>query len=139
MARAAGLAWMIDDPRFATSAARLDNVAALEAAIETWTRTQTAEQVEQIMADAEIPCAKVSEAGDLFDHPQVRHRGQIIDVAHPTAGSVPMQGFVANLTETAAELRYPPPLVGAHTAEVLRDWLDYGDDRVQALADGNVV
>ncbi|MDP6352616.1 MAG: CoA transferase [Alphaproteobacteria bacterium] len=134
-ARAAGLDWMLEDERFATGPARRENVEVLERTIEAWTRTCQAEALEELLATAGVPCAKLRSIGELIDHPQVRHREQIIEIDHPVAGKVPMQGFVAKLSATPSALRKPVPRPGQHSAEVLADWLGWDSARIAALAE----
>ena len=132
-AKATGLDGLLDDPRFADSDLRLANVEALEAVVIEWTRAHGGEEIEALMAEAQVPCSKVRTVAELFDHPQVRHRGRILDVVHPVAGKVPMQSAVARLSDTVADLDHAVPTVGQHNAEVLGDWLGYDADRVAAL------
>ncbi|MFG1706231.1 CoA transferase [Nonomuraea sp. M3C6] len=56
-------------------------------------------------------------------HPQLRHRGVIAEVEHPSLGSVPLPGVTVKLSRTPGSVRLPPPRLGEHTAEVLAEWL----------------
>ena len=72
-------------------------------------------------------------------NPQLRHRGRITRVEHPSAGSVPVVGPVIGLSESPAAIRRPAPRLGEHTDEVLREWLGLPPERITALrADGVV-
>jgi len=75
----------------------------------------------------------------VFDDPQVRARGMRLDLAHPLAGSVPQVSSPFRLDGVAANSDRPPPLLGEHTAAVLREALGYDDARIDALARAGIV
>ena len=136
---ATGLSHLEADPRFASNADRRANVDALEEEIEPWMRSRTASEVVEIMAKFSVPCAKVAEIADVIADPQLRHRGQIIEIEHAEAGKIPMHGFVTRLSETDLSVRHPIPTAGQHTAEILSEWIDYDRDQVAALQSDSVV
>jgi crotonobetainyl-CoA:carnitine CoA-transferase CaiB-like acyl-CoA transferase len=61
------------------------------------------------------------------------HRGQILNMEHPKAGTVPMQGFSVQFGESPMRLRYPPPLLGEHTDAILAQWLAMTPERIIEL------
>jgi crotonobetainyl-CoA:carnitine CoA-transferase CaiB-like acyl-CoA transferase len=70
---------------------------------------------------AGVPVAPVLEMDQVFDQPQVAARDMLIEFDHPTIGRMRQVGFPIKLGSTPAGLRYPPPLHGQHTAEVLAE------------------
>ena len=133
LARAIAREDLLDDGTYASGEARLANVEALEAIIGEWVGTRSAAEVVAAMAEAGVPCAKVSTISEVLDDPQLRHRGQILDVDHHAGGTVPVQGFVAKLSATPSALYRPVPRPGQHNTEILADWLGYAETEVQAL------
>jgi len=71
--------------------------------------------------EAGVPVAPVLEIDQVFEHPQVEARDMLIEIDHPTVGAMKQVGFPIKLSHTPAALRYPPPLHGQHTAEVLAE------------------
>ena len=136
---ATGLTHLGVDPRFASNAERRANVDALEEEIHPWMGSRTANEVVEIMAKFSVPCAKVAEIADVVADPQLRHRGQIIEIEHAEAGKIPMHGFVTRLSETDLSVRHPIPTAGQHTAEILSEWIDYDREEVAALQSDSVV
>lgn len=109
------------DTRFATNSARIENVQALETLIEGWTRSLSATQLLEVLQAASIACAKVASVADLVDLPHLAHREQILEMHHPKAGKVPMQGFTVRFGDSPMQLRHPPPMLGQHTGHILEE------------------
>ena len=137
--RTLGRPELADDARFQDNAARMANVEALEEVICAWTMALTATQLLEALQAIGVPCAKVARVSDLVDNPQLAHRGQILAMQHPKAGTVPMQGFSVQLGESPMRLRYVPPTLGQHTEEVLAEWLALDATAIGELRRNGVV
>ena len=109
------------DSRFATNAARMENrsdlVRELEAALGVRT---TAEWVQRMLA-AGVPAGPIHDFAQVFSDPHTHARRMIEDVDHPVAGRVHTLGFPLKLSDTPLSVRRPPPLLGEHSAEILRE------------------
>ncbi|MFQ5691572.1 MAG: CaiB/BaiF CoA transferase family protein [Nitrospinota bacterium] len=127
------------DPRFRTNPDRVKNRDALEGLMQEVLRTRTADEWFRILSEAGVPCGPVNSLDRVFRDPQVLHRGMVQEVDHPKAGRIKLTGIPMNLSETPAEIRTPPPLLGQHTEQVLRDLLGYGDDRIASLRSGGAI
>jgi crotonobetainyl-CoA:carnitine CoA-transferase CaiB-like acyl-CoA transferase len=57
----------------------------------------------------------------------------LVEVAHPTAGTVRMAGIPVKFSATPASVRLPPPLLGEHTDEVLASWLGMKTEEINEL------
>ncbi len=66
-----------------------------------------------------IPCGPIQQLDQVFDDPQVRHRGLRLDLEHPEAGTVPSVANPIRLSRTPIAYDRAPPLLGQHTDEVL--------------------
>ncbi len=135
----ANLTHVLDDPDLATGKARKNNISKAEAVVADWVRQRTAAHVVDAMEHAGVPCAKIATIDEVVDNPQLRHRGQIVEVEHPNAGTVPMQGMVVKLSDTPGEIRLPPPSISEHTEQILNEWLGMNDSDVAQLRDDGVV
>lgn len=109
--------------RFLSAPARLAEKAYIEKRITTKFVNQDADYWLQKLELAHIPCARVNNISQAMQDPQVLARDMIVDVAHPIAGSVKVPGNPIKLSDTNGESYTPPPLLGADTEGVLRDWL----------------
>ena len=69
----------------------------------------------------------------MFAEPQVKARGVRVEVAHPVAGKLPMVASPMRFSETPLEHKVPPPLLGEHTEEILRQLLGKSVDEIARL------
>jgi len=120
---AADLPHLLGDPRFATAGARLANQDEIEAIVQQWVGLHPSSAVVQAMETAGVPCAKIAGIGEVTENPQLRHRGQIVDLDHPTIGTYTTHGVTARLHDTPGRITRPAPLLGEHTDEVIKEWL----------------
>jgi crotonobetainyl-CoA:carnitine CoA-transferase CaiB-like acyl-CoA transferase len=126
------------DPRFATNAARVEHREALVAALAPpLARRDTAEWIAALEV-AGVPCGPINDLAQVFDDPQVRHRGLRVEVPHPRCGTVPVVASPIRLSETPVH-HGAPPLLGEHTREVLVELLGMDDDEVAALRSRGVI
>jgi crotonobetainyl-CoA:carnitine CoA-transferase CaiB-like acyl-CoA transferase len=74
----------------------------------------------------------------MIDDPQVKNRGLIAEIEHPTSGRIKQIAPTVKLSATPGEMRSPPPLLGEHTIEVLQG-IGYTDEMVNRLSLDGVV
>ncbi|MEX2297673.1 MAG: CoA transferase, partial [Dongiaceae bacterium] len=82
-----------------------------------------------------VPASPVNDIAQVFEDPQVLHRGMKIEVPHPLAkkGTVDLIGNPIKYSETPVEYRMAPPTCGQHTDGVLHELLDMDDTEIAAL------
>jgi CoA:oxalate CoA-transferase len=127
------------DPHFANLEMRVANIEEVHAFVEAWTMQHTAEEIESILEQAEVPSSKVCTVEDLVKNPQVQHRQQILEVPHPRAGKVPLHGVTIKLSESPGSIRRPAPMLGQHNEEVYREWLGFSIAEVAALREEGAI
>jgi crotonobetainyl-CoA:carnitine CoA-transferase CaiB-like acyl-CoA transferase len=89
--------------------------------------------------EAKVPCGPINTFSQALSDEQVLHRNMIVEVEHPDGGKVKMPGNPVKLSHTNEESYSPPPHLGSHTKEILRDWSKYSDDKIQALMNENII
>ena len=109
------------------------NREALEAILADVFATRDAEDWTQALLAAGVPSGPVNSVADVFADPQVLARQMLIELRHPTLGTLKQAGFPYNFSATPAEPRRHPPLLGEHTDEVLRDLLGLGPEQIAHL------
>ncbi len=119
-ARAVGLAHLLDDPRFATNAARVANRQHVtETLAPVLAGDTTANWIGRLEAIS-VGCGPINTLAQVFADPQVVARQNVVRVPHATApDGVEVIANPVRLSETPADYRRGPPLLGQHTDEVL--------------------
>jgi formyl-CoA transferase len=107
-------------PDLADNAGRVARVAEIDAAIQTWTRGQTVQQVMDALAAARVPAGKVYTAKDIAEDPHYRARDMILQQATRDGDMVEVPGIVPKLSATPGTVRSSAPHVGDDTDGVLR-------------------
>jgi crotonobetainyl-CoA:carnitine CoA-transferase CaiB-like acyl-CoA transferase len=130
---------MATDPRWHTNAARGRNRASLIARLQEIFLTKTYEEWEAILVPAGIPMGAINTIDDVVRHPQVAARGVLVECEHPTAGKTRVVGPAVKLSDTPGAVRRPAPLLGEHTATVLRDTLGLGETELERLRSQGVI
>ncbi|HEX6448291.1 MAG TPA: CoA transferase [Trebonia sp.] len=135
-AGAIGLAGVPADAGLDARRAREDEI---DAALAAWTSGQDAEVLAARLQEAGIAAAVVATGRDLVDADEhLAARGFYPVLNHPIAGPVRHEGIVARLSATPGALTSPAPLLGQHTAEVLRGLLGLDESTLAELAAAGV-
>jgi succinate---hydroxymethylglutarate CoA-transferase len=131
-------AWA-DDPRFAKNPDRVANRDALDGLIAAALRGGTAERWLATLVQAGIPCGRINSVSQTLNDPHTTARDMVRTVSHPTAGELRMLGIPFRFSATPAAIRRPPPTLGQHTDEVLREELGLGAERIARLRAEGVI
>ena len=137
-ARAVGKPEWADDPRFAVGAARSVNRDLLCGMVAALMLTRTMHEWIELLEANNVPCGPINNIDQVFDDPQVRHRGMRMQMQHPS-GPVSLLASPLRFGDTPVRYELPPPLLGQHTDEVLQHLLGLGADEVAALRAQRVV
>jgi len=130
---ALGKSELTRDPHFERNSNRVANREALIPVLAEIFRSQNNESWLRLLNEAEVPCAPIQTIDRVFQSPQVLHRKMLLEVEHPTAGTVRMAGLPVKFSATPATIRLPPPLLGEHSEQVLSSWLGLSSEDVAKL------
>jgi len=103
-----------------------------------WTRKHSKYDVMQLLGDAGVPCGAVLDTKDLFVDPHLLARGFIQKIDHEEQGELPVLGSPIRMSASRVPLR-AAPLLGRHTAEVLREDLELDEVRLSELRRDGVI
>jgi crotonobetainyl-CoA:carnitine CoA-transferase CaiB-like acyl-CoA transferase len=122
--QAIGAPALARDPRFATNALRQAARPALVQAIEARLAQDTREGWLMRFEQAGIPAGPILDIEEAFANPLATERQMQVEVVHPTAGRIQQVGAPWKLDGESSPIRRPPPVLGQHSDEVMRDWLE---------------
>jgi crotonobetainyl-CoA:carnitine CoA-transferase CaiB-like acyl-CoA transferase len=113
------------DARFATNALRSEHRAELFSIVQPILRQKPRSAWLDRFRSVGIPSGPINTLDEVYRDPQVEHLGIVQEVDHPTAGRIKLAGSPIRADDAQLPVRLPPPRLGEHTAEVLRDVLGY--------------
>jgi crotonobetainyl-CoA:carnitine CoA-transferase CaiB-like acyl-CoA transferase len=135
----AGCQHLAKDERFATNGKRVENRAALTPLLaEVFAKRTTRDWVDALEA-AGVPNGPINNLRQVFEEPQVIARGVKIELDHPTAGRVPLVASPMRFSATPLEYKRPPPTLGQHTDEILREILGMDASAIAKLRETKIV
>ncbi len=136
--KAVGLENVMNDPKFATNAKRVENREEIVKIISDLIVTKDGEEWLKIITDAGVPCGPIYTVDKVFADPQVLHREMVKELDHPKAGKVKVTGIPIKLSDTPGEVETAPPVLGQHTQEILAE-LGYSDKDLEKLKQEKVI
>ena len=124
---------LASDERFLTNPLRARNRLDLVPILAAILRTRAVRQWHEEFDAAGVPSGPINGFAEVFEDPQIAHREMLMDLPHARIGKVPQVANPVRFSGTPIEYRRAPPLLGEHTAEVLREVLDIDDTRLAQL------
>ncbi|MES2835408.1 MAG: CoA transferase [Pseudomonadota bacterium] len=117
---ALGVAAMGTEARFSTNAARVEHRAALTADLSALTAGHSMKALMGLLEAEGVPCGPVNTVDQVFDEPQAKHRGLVVEQTRPDlTGPVRTVASPIRMSKTPVAYDLPPPALGADTEAVL--------------------
>jgi succinate--hydroxymethylglutarate CoA-transferase len=120
-AAAVGHAEWATDPRLRTNSARVASREVVDRLVAEALADDAAEAWISRLRAAGVPCGRVSTVAEALAEPQALARAMVETIDHPTAGPFRTLGVPFKMAGTPARVRRPPPSLGQHTEEILRE------------------
>ena len=135
----AGAPGLAEEPRFKTNSQRIVHRAELIPLIAEIMRARSKQEWIEALEAATVPCGPINNMKEVFEDPQVKHRGLRIDMPHPQGGTAPVVASPMRLSQTPVEYRFAPPLLGQHNNEIYRELLGKSDAEIARLKSAGIV
>ena len=136
--RVAGRPELAEDARFRTNPERVRHRDVLVPIVRTSSCAHE-QGVDREAGAASVPCGPINNMQEVFEDPQVHHRGMRVEIPHPGRRPCPTVASPMRFSATPVEYSVPPPLLGEHTREVLGRVLGMSGAEIEALAGGGVI
>ncbi len=128
----------LSDPAFDRHADRIANAEKLDEAIAGWTGTQRAEHLMERLQAAGIAAGVVRTTAELMACPHLEQRRWFRRIEHADVGEHRYAGHPWRIDGLLERSDLPPPRLGEHSRELLRERLGLDDDEIDALFDSGV-
>jgi formyl-CoA transferase len=136
--RAIGHEELTENPAYAAPPDRSKNRDALNAELASILRRQPCAHWIELLNQAGVPCGPINTIDQVFADPQVRQLGLAQAVHSHERGDIELVGQPIIMSRTPSRIRTPPPSMGEHTEEVLRE-LGYDDEGIAKLREAEVI
>ena len=130
---------LLNDDRFAKNAARVTNRLALKQELDAVFKTDTVENWLDRLRAAGIPAGAIRSTGEALDSYETEARNLITEVTHTSEGKVPALRSPLHFSSTPVQEPVAAPLLGEHSASVLRTIPGYDDARIQAMVESGIL
>ncbi|KAL3427773.1 CoA-transferase family III [Phlyctema vagabunda] len=127
------------DPKFVVNTQRVANRLELDSSIEAITETQTTQHWLEVFEGSGLPYSAVNDIQGTLNHEHVLARDMVKEMDHEFCGPIKMVNTPVKYSESKPSIRTPPPVLGQHTDEVLREVLGMSEAEISSLkAEGAV-
>lgn len=139
LCRLLGLEELITAPEFKDNATRMENRTDLVARLNARFVTRGKAEWTRELVALGLPAGPILNLSEVFNDPHVLEAGLVEEIEHPVLGNLRQLASPVRIDSLEGRsVRRPPPLLGEHSEEVLKDW-GFDDARVASLVgDGTV-
>jgi CoA:oxalate CoA-transferase len=130
---------LIDHPKFRTNPLRCDNRKEMVEVLQREMAKRTAREWCEIFEKHGIPYSPINNVKQICEDEHIAHRKMLVEVEQPVVGKMTITASPLRMSETPGEVYAPAPLLGHHSAEVLRTILGYSPETIRQLQDEGVI
>jgi CoA:oxalate CoA-transferase len=131
---------MGNDPRFSTSTKRVEQMPMIRKLIQQWLDSMPSdEEIIRVLEEKRIPVAPVLSIAEAVNHPHLRERGTVRTIRDEVLGAFDVPASPWRFSDFPEPLELQAPFLGQHNATILKEYLNYTDQRLKELTDGQVL
>jgi crotonobetainyl-CoA:carnitine CoA-transferase CaiB-like acyl-CoA transferase len=127
-----------EDERFKVGASRGANRDLICGMVGELMLERTMHEWVELLEANNVPCGPINNIDQVFEDPQVQHRGMHLPMQHPS-GPISLLASPMRFGETPVRYELPPPLLGEHTTQVLQQLLGLSEAQIQSLQSQQIV
>lgn len=135
----AGQEALMDDPRYATNPSRVANRELVCATVAGIMVQHSSDYWLQELATLGVPCGPINNIDQVFEDPQILHRGMKLELDHPLAGKINLPGNPIKFSRTPVSTDKAPPMLGEDTENILTTVLGYSAEKIAELKDKSCI
>jgi crotonobetainyl-CoA:carnitine CoA-transferase CaiB-like acyl-CoA transferase len=128
----------VDDPRFESNAARVQNREELVPLLKGLFAARPASEWLDALAAAGIPSGRIRRVPEALEAPETGQREMVVEVGADGSGPLRLLGIPVKLSATPGKIRRRPPALGEHTAEVLSE-IGYDSRTIETLRERGAI
>lgn len=137
--KAIGREDLLQDPRLQTTQERARHRLMLKEIVEEWLAGKTRSEAVDWLLSYGVPAAPIHTVDELFECPHLKARNMICEFESPYSGKRRVVGNPIKLSLAKDRSVTPPPELGEHTEEILREMLGLSPEEIKRLEDEGVV
>lgn len=119
--------------KFKDNKDRIYNRDILDSIIQDKFKEKTLKEWLNILEGSSFPFGPVNTISQAFNDEHVKDIGIVKEIDHPIAGKVKIVGSPVEFSESKTVVHLPPPLLGEHTADILKTVLNYSEEKIKHL------
>ena len=133
--------YLLEDKKFAEAVQRVKNREEVTNKLNEITKMHETKWWLEKLEAKNIGCCAINTLEEVFSDPQVISREMVLDMEGTDEKKSPYK-LIANpikMKEGSITYRYPPPQHGEHTGELLKEYLNYSDEKINALKKSGII
>ena len=139
LTKAMGMPDLSTHPLYSTMKDRLTNDASLDDIVRHWIASLDYEKLKEIVDREGVPVNLIYNIADIFEDPHYAARENILEMPHPTLGTIKMPGIVPKFSLTPGEVKWVGPALGAHNEEIYCGLLGLRQEQLETLKVAEVI
>ncbi len=139
LAQLLGHAEWIEDERFISNTARIQNRALIDGLLEEVLKRYQSDEFIDLCRSNGIPVGRVNTIKQALNQDQTKAREMVVEQDHVKIGKYRSLASPLKLQGTQNTIRYAPPLLGEHTDLILKQYLGMVDSELAELKNKKVI
>lgn len=127
------------DVKFSTNKNRVINREELLGILRGVFQMKSNKEWSEVFTNASFPCGPINSIRETFDDEHVKAVGLVQSVKHPITGEIKLVSPAVTYSDGGNFIKLPPPTLGQHTDQIMKDILCLDDDHIQELKAKNIL